>query len=161
MAKHRVHHNMSRTPEYKTRVRAISRCLDKNNPSYHLYGGRGITVCEAWLDSFEAFYRDMGPRPSSQHSIERIDNNGNYEPSNCKWATPLEQGRNRRNNRLITHDGETLCLTEWAIRVGITKSQLVKRIVRWGVTKALTTPKKFQHDCGQALLRHYRSNRTS
>src|SRR6185436_9500491 len=90
-----------------------SRCLNPNSPSWPRYGGRGITVCERWL-VFQNFYDDMGPMPSSVHSIDRIDNNGNYEPDNCRWATPKEQARNTRSNRIIEFRGERGCVSMFA-----------------------------------------------
>lgn len=146
-------HRMSRTREYKIRIGILSRCYDPGRHEYPRYGGRGITVCERWRISFEAFYADMGPRPSPQHSVERIDNSGNYEPGNCKWATPLEQQRNTRFNRLITFRGETLCLAEWAGRVGVLPKTLGKRIRKWPLERALTTPKYTNLDHGESRRR--------
>jgi hypothetical protein len=90
-------HRLSNTPEYNSWVGMKGRCLNEHGPDFRLYGGRGIAVCERWRDSFEAFYTDMGPRPSPMHSIDRFPNNdGHYEPGNCRWATPREQRLNQR-----------------------------------------------------------------
>ena len=89
-------HNMHGTPEYSSWISMKGRCKYKGTRSYEHYGGRGISVCERWLNSFEAFYADMGNKPSPRHSLDRIDVNGNYKPSNCKWSTPSEQAFNRR-----------------------------------------------------------------
>lgn len=93
-----VTHGLSRMPEYKIWKSMIERCGNLNFKSYKDYGGRGITVCDEWIKSFETFIKDMGLRPTPFHSIDRIDNNGNYEPGNCKWSTKVEQGRNMRSN---------------------------------------------------------------
>lgn len=90
------HHGMTHTREYKIWHGMTRRCTSKNLKSYKNYGGRGIKVCERWQESFMNFYADMGRRPSPMHSVERLDNNGDYEPSNCVWATPLEQSINKR-----------------------------------------------------------------
>ena len=119
----------------------INRCTNSNNHAYESYGGRGITVCDRWRNSFEAFYEDMGPRPGPKHSIDRIDNDGDYEPSNCRWATTTEQGRNTRRNRMITWDGRTQCLAAWAEEIGINKTALCMRLRKgWDVDSALTRP---------------------
>lgn len=134
-------HGKARTPEYDVWHVMKCRCLLPNYPGFKSYGARGVTVCKRWLDSFENFIADMGPRPSNKHSIDRIDSNGNYEPSNCRWATRSEQQRNRRDNHRLTFNGETLCLVEWAERYGLQALTLYYRIKKgWPVSEAITTP---------------------
>ena len=136
-------HGRSETVEYATWGRMCSRCTNQNVFEFKDYGGRGIVVCDRWLNSFAAFFEDMGPRPSSKHSLDRIDNNGNYEPGNCRWATRKEQSRNTRASRMLTFMGETKCLTDWAIEIGLSPATLAKRLdYGWSVERAVTTPKK-------------------
>lgn len=97
----RGRHRMSGTPEYVSWSGMIARCMSPTNPAFPRYGGRGISVCERWL-VFERFFEDMGPKPSARHSIDRINNDGNYEPGNCRWASSLEQQANRSSTRLVT-----------------------------------------------------------
>lgn len=92
-------HGMYKSPEYNSWDAMIQRCRNPLGKKYHHYGGRGITVCERWLNSFDDFYADMGPKPTPKHSIDRIDNDGNYEPGNCRWATQSEQNFNTRRSR--------------------------------------------------------------
>lgn len=118
----------------------IQRCNNPKNVKYPRYGGRGIVVCERWK-SFPAFLDDMGPKPTPAHTIERIDNDGNYEPANCRWATKYEQNRNRAGNRNLTIGGETLTMTDWARRYGISVGCIRHRIERgWDDARAVTTP---------------------
>jgi hypothetical protein len=117
-------------PEYAVWAGMIQRCTNPADLNYHNYGGRGITVCDRWRESFEAFKSDMGPRPSQRHTIDRIDVNGNYEPSNCRWATATEQARNTRSNRRITVGDVTLCVAEWAERSGIPIETVHARLYR-------------------------------
>lgn len=128
----------SKWPEYNCWQHMKRRCLD---PRSTYYGARGITVCQEWQDSFQAFIEHIGRRPSPKHSIERKDVNGNYEPGNVEWATPKTQGRNRRNNVLLEYKGETLCVSEWAERLGI-PWYIIGHRLRWGwsTEKALETP---------------------
>lgn len=116
-----------------------TRCFNKNEAVYDRYGGRGIGMCERWVESFEAFLEDMGSRPSPEHSIERIDNEGNYEPGNCRWATDAEQARNKRTNVWLSKDGVTLCLSDWAKRLGLCHSTLIWRMKQgWQIERVLS-----------------------
>jgi hypothetical protein len=116
-----------RSREYKSWVNLIARCTNENHNSYSNYGGRGIRVCDRWMNSFLAFIEDMGPCPSSSHSIDRRDVNGHYTPSNCHWATPKEQARNRRNNVLLTTLGRTQNISAWAEELGVSANSLEQR----------------------------------
>lgn len=125
-------HGMAKTPTYSSWHGMLQRCTNPNNPRWKRYGGRGITVSERWL-KFENFLEDMGVRPKGL-SIERINNNGNYEPSNCKWATRREQQGNTSFNQLLTFNGETDHLAGWARRLGIKPDTLYSRIFTLGWT---------------------------
>lgn len=126
----RIKHGGSMTSEYRIWTHIKSRCLNKKVPEYKHYGGRGISICDRWRESFENFIADMGSRPSALHSIDRIDNNGNYEPSNCRWSTQKEQTNNTRANRKVLIDSETKNMTQWADSIGIKKEIIFKRLKR-------------------------------
>ncbi len=118
----------------------IQRCTNPNCKQYDAYGGRGIIVCEDWL-KFENFYRDMGDRPSDLHSIDRIDNNGNYCKENCRWATQKEQCNNKRSNRVFTYNGKAQSLQMWADDLGISVNTLRSRLSSgWDIPRVLTEP---------------------
>jgi hypothetical protein len=121
----------------------IARCTNRNNNRFGQYGGRGITVCQRWLESFVSFLDDMGVRPSSEHSIDRIDNDGNYEPGNCRWATRVEQSRNTQQNMIIEAFGRRQCLQDWSIETGIGRGTIRWRVVNgWSPEMALTAKTK-------------------
>lgn len=127
------------SPEYVAWRSMIGRCRNPKATNYRWYGGRGISVCDRW-SSFDAFLEDMGTRPPGCN-IERIDNSGNYEPGNCRWATRKEQGRNKRNNVVLSMNGETLCVAEWAERTGIKRHTISARLAKgWPVDRALSVP---------------------
>lgn len=116
------------------------RCNNPNNTHYKWYGGRGIQVCERW-NQFLNFVADMGPRPTSAHTIDRIDNEKNYSPENCRWATRKQQGANRRGLHILEYNGERLMVTQWADRIGIVYVGILNRLKRgWSVERAVTTP---------------------
>jgi len=129
-------------PEYSVWQGMIRRTTNPSDRSFHLYGGRGIVMCSRWRHDFGAFMADMGPRPSRKHTIERDDNDGDYEPGNCRWATRSEQMRNTRRTRWIEYDGRRQCLADWAQEVGISAALLRARLdtLGWSIEEALATP---------------------
>jgi hypothetical protein len=104
------------------------RCRDPRSVNYHRYGARGIGVCQRWADSFENFIADMGPRPTADHSVDRIDTTGGYEPSNCRWATKKEQMHNRADNVWIESGGRRMLIGDWATELGLTRQAIAKRL---------------------------------
>lgn len=134
-------HGKSESREYEIWCGIKKRCHDKKCTRYSDYGGRGIKVCDRWLHSFENFLADMGPCPSKKHSIDRFpDNDGNYEPGNCRWATGLEQGRNCRRNRVMTWSGKSQCIAAWSEEIGIDAKTIQRRLgLGWSDEEALTT----------------------
>jgi len=146
---HGENRNNKPTPTHQSWSDMIKRCTNKKSKFYKNYGGRGIKVCERWK-TFENFKADMGERPSKKHTLNRINNDGNYEPGNCNWATKREQSINRRNVKLITLNNKTLCLTEWAeIKASEWKISDYHRIyamftgrirMGWNIEKTINTP---------------------
>lgn len=129
------------TPEYRAWAQLLSRCNDSNNPRYSDYGGRGITVCERW-SRFEHFLADMGNRPTVKHSIDRINNNGNYCPENCQWSTRSEQANNKRTNRILCIDGVARTLSQWAVVSGINRPCIHARLtLGWTEKEAVFSEK--------------------
>ena len=131
----------ARTPEYCAWVNMKNRVKDAVSPNHKNYAGRGIGVCERW-DIFENFLADVGQRPTSKHTVERVNNDLGYSPENCKWGTRTEQSRNRRNRHILTYKGETKCVGEWADLTKLPLQTIYSRL-RFGYTpeEALETPR--------------------
>lgn len=141
-----ITHGYSNTKEYNVWRGMKRRCNNTKSDCYANYGGRGISVCQEWNESFESFLRDMG-KCSKGLSLDRIDNNGNYEPGNCRWATRKEQNRNSRHNVNLTLDGLTLPIVEWSEKLGLGYYVIRHRVkaYKWNTERALTTPVKVQN----------------
>lgn len=134
-----IRHGLSDTPIHRLWRGMNQRCSNPRHMSYPRYGGRGITVCPEWSASYEAFLAAVGPRPSPQHSLERVDNSAGYSPENCVWATAKDQMRNYRRNHLITYRGRAMCVAAWAEEVGINYMTLWSRLAKgWPIHQALT-----------------------
>ena len=141
-------HGMTNSPEYKTWSGIKRRCLNKNDARYHHYGGRGILICERWKNSFEAFLYDMGEKPHGNYSIERIDFNGHYEPTNCKWIKNEVQQKNKRSNVILSSSGKTMILSDWAKETGLSASTISARLrYGWSVDDALSKPLSYPKKC--------------
>lgn len=147
--KNNTKHGLCYSVEYHAHENMLVRCYNHSHKAYPRYGGRGIRVCDSWKNSFEAFYSDMGPRPSDGHSLDRIDNDKDYtcgkchdciengSPANCRWATRKEQTRNRRSNRIIEYQGESKTVAEWAEIFGISYECFKQRLNRgWSFERA-------------------------
>lgn len=128
--------------EYVIWAGMIARCHDRNSPNYKRYGDRGIKVCDRWRESYESFLSDVGRRPSASHSLDRFpDQDGNYGPSNVRWATSKEQGRNKRSNVIVSAFGKSFCLSEWAERSGLKLNTISNRIKSgWPAERAVSAP---------------------
>lgn len=159
-------HGMTKTREYTSWYAAIMRCTNEHDTNWKHYGGRGITMCAGWSGSFAEFFADMGRRPENT-SIDRIDNDKGYwcgrcfecvslgRAANCRWATPSEQARNTRATRLLTHNGQTMPLPDWARVIGVHPVTLINRLRRgWQLNEALSVPK-----CAPGLAKSPRASR--
>jgi len=135
-------HGQSTTSEYLVWSDMKSRCYNENHHAYKNYGLRGIKVCDRWRNSFSNFLEDIGKRPSNQHSLDRFpDNDGNYEPENCRWATTEQQLRNQRTNHLLEYDGKCMTIAEWAEMLSMPRSAIEMRLKRgWSIELSLTKP---------------------
>lgn len=154
-------HGMSSSPEYGIWCNMKSRCYNPNSTEFHRYGNHGIGMCGAWRDSFEAFYRDMGPRPSPEHSIDRIENNKGYFKANCRWATKQTQSVNRRNVTLYDFKGDSLSLAEIARICNIHDQTLRDRVKKgMSIEEAVATEvrvpnRKYNHNGLELTLREW------
>jgi hypothetical protein len=142
---HNTTHGMGgkdRPPEFNVWIGMRDRCSNPNNKKFADYGGRGITVDPRWVNDFAAFYADMGPRPTPRHEIDRIDNEANYWPGNCRWTTRTVNLNNCRSNAYVEWRGETQTIAQWARRLGISDRTIWMRLnkLNWDVERAMTTP---------------------
>jgi len=132
-------HGLAKSPVFRAWIMMRQRCTNKSNKSYHNYGGRGIKVCKRWLNSFENFYKDVGSPPSPNHQIDRIDNDGDYTPKNCKWSTQVEQNNNRRSNHFIFACGKRGTIAQFSRLFGIKPATIRRRLsVGWDADIAVT-----------------------
>jgi hypothetical protein len=132
--------HISRT--YQAWQNMKKRCYNPSTLRFERWGGRGIRVCRQWKNSFEIFLRDMGECPPG-HSLDRLDNDGNYTPCNCRWTTNSEQALNSEHVRLLTYAGKTMAISVWAKQLGMGRCTLHARLdAGWSIERALTTPKR-------------------
>lgn len=144
IGQHKRTHGATDTPEFKVWSSMHRRCTDPKVPGYPRYGGRGISVCERWND-FANFLADVGVRPSPDHSIDRRDNDGNYEPANCRWATRIEQSNNRRSSLAVTLHGLTKTAAEWERERGLKPGIVSRRLAKgWDIEKALSPSRVYR-----------------
>lgn len=136
-------HGMSNSKEYYAWKSMKERCTKEDHPAYKNYGGRGVKVCSAWLDSFVKFYEDMGKAPSKEHTLDRIDVDGDYSSENCRWVTMKVQGNNKRNNVLVEMFGQTKTLSEWCEEYDVSVQYIIHRVKKMGMSyeQAFLIPK--------------------
>ena len=133
-------HGKRYTRVYDVWLNMKQRCTNPNNDHFPAYGGRGISICNRWMDSFEAFYADMGDPPSDDHTIDRKDVHGNYEPGNCRWATREAQASNTQRSVMLTYQGRTQTAKQWALELGIRPGTVAQRARKgWPVDRILST----------------------
>ena len=161
VTKHGETRAAERSVEYATWRRMLTRCYDTNSPDFKDYGGRGIFVCQRWRVNVEAFIADMGRRPSPSHSIDRIDTNGNYEKTNCRWATQKQQANNRRSSRRIEIGGVTRTMTEWAESAGMKVHTLKERLKRMPPAEALSKPLRVWPNGGPDYTKRAKAQRAA
>lgn len=140
LSKSKTKHGACGTGTYRVWMHMRQRCENPTDNGFPDYGGRGIRVCERWRKSFSSFFEDMGEKPTGK-SINRINNDGNYEPSNCKWATESEQANNRRGNRVLEFKGKRLTVSQWSMELGLSQKALRSRVqMGWPVERILSEP---------------------
>lgn len=136
-----LRHGQTKSKEHRSWANIKTRCTNVNYHQYHAYGARGIKMCERWMSSFENFLSDLGPAPTHKHSVGRIDNNGNYEPSNCRWETFIQQANNKTTNLYLTYRGETKTLMQWTRILNLPYPRTVTRLERgWSTKEAFERP---------------------
>lgn len=145
-----VTHGKSKSGIYAVWCAMIARCHNPKNQAYQRYGARGIAVCEAWQTSFEAFHADMGDPPTSRHTLDRIDNDKGYSLGNCRWAVRTQQNRNRRDNVILSLNGQSMCISAWEERMGYPPNAIGRRIrdYGWSVERAILTPLRDVKEAG-------------
>lgn len=143
--------------EYNIWRTILERCCNPNYADYPAYGGAGLTVAPKWRDSFPAFIKDVGPRPDSGYSLDRINNAKGYWPGNCRWATPTEQNRNRSINRLVTYQGKRMTLAELAERTGVHRMTIAHRLNKGqSMVEAIRDPQvRYEHQGHSLTLRQW------
>ena len=132
-------HGLRKTRLYRIWANIKTRCYNQNDPHFKRWGARGITVCDEWKNDFKSFYDwSMSNGYSDELTIDRIDNNGNYEPSNCRWVSVYEQNKNKRNVKFITYNGKTQSIVEWTHELGLGKETIRERLKRgWSETECI------------------------
>ena len=139
---HSLTHGKTKTKEYRAWRSMKERCSLPSNIMWKNYGGRGIKICDRWIGSFECFLKDMGELPFKGAQLDRIDNNGNYEPSNCRWVTKFQNMLNKRNTVIVEYNGKSQTLKEWSIELNMNYNLLIRRLKgqKWTVEQTLSTP---------------------